>query len=330
MTPFKHQASKQEAAPQHAEILEQAVDWLLCQQQGQLSAAEQQQFEAWLAQSATHRKVWNHAQRLQDKLQLIPNDAVLPVLATDQPQVDWKKYLWLLAFLPLGGLSYYGQQQHWLADYRNGQQTPKRIYLSDGSEILLHNDSAIDVNYNQNKREIHLLKGEIWIKTQHDPAQRPFSVRTAQGQAIALGTEYLVAQHKHATDVAVELGAVLLQPQHHPTQAVRLEVNQQAQFNTEQVSAQKPLDLQQVAWRRGFLMVNEMPLAQFIQRIQDYHTGHIQLDHRLEQIKISGSYPIDDRDKILEMLAQDYALQIDQYAAGYWLSISPKTQPKQK
>lgn len=308
-------------------IIEEASEWLMRMQEQELSPQEQQQLQEWQQQSPMHQKVWQNALKLQTKFSDVPLDLLHPVLdkldsANDQQ--SHKKYIWLLAILPaLSALYYANDQQQWLADHRSAVGERKTFTLPDGGKIILNGRSAIDVDYSDKQRTVVLRKGEIWIETQPDSLKRPFIVETKQGTAQALGTQYLVRMQPKQTFVAVHQGAVKIRTQANQQEAI-LNLNQQAYFDQHHIDTVHPMDVNQYSWTKGFLMVNEMPLKDFIQRLQPYQKGKIQLDRHIQDIKISGTYPVDDLQQIYTMLAQTYHLDIDIYAGGYWVRILPK------
>ncbi|MCH7336699.1 FecR domain-containing protein [Acinetobacter sp. NIPH 2699] len=307
------------------QILAQASAWLMRLQEKQLSPQELEQLQQWQQQSPLHQKIWQKALLLQTKFSDLPIDIALPVVQKVEHSSTqyYKKYLWLLAFLPLcSGLYFTSQQQQWFADYRSGTAERKSILLPDGGTILLNASSAIDVKYTKSQRTIILRKGEIWIETQHDQLNRPFFVTTQQGTAQALGTKYHVETMPDYSLVTVTQGRVRVSP-YQSQQKQMIEAKQQLRFDAHHLGKIKPFEEGNIAWTKGFLMVNELALKDFVIRLQPYQKGIIRFDSKVGKIKISGSYPVDDLEKVYAMLAQTYGLNIEQYAGGYWTVIQP-------
>ena len=307
-------------------IVNEASHWLVRLQEGGLSEQEQQQLEQWMQQTALHQKIWQNALNLQQDLQQLPPEvASEALLNTSKLKYRYNKYLWLIACIPvLSAIFYLNQQQHWSADYRNGQQQPRRISLPDGGLIVLDAQSAIDVDYSGKQRKIVLRKGQIWIETHADPQHRPFLVYTAQGTAEALGTQYLVQNQDKLTKVAVSQGAVRIRPILAAERWQIVQAGEQMQFDQQQISHQSPIDLSQFSWHQGFLMVNNMPLKEFIERLAVYQKGKIYLPDSLQHITITGTYPVDNIDKVYSMLERTYGLQVDQYLSGYLIKIKQR------
>ncbi|AOA58143.1 FecR family protein [Acinetobacter larvae] len=302
-------------------IIEQAAAWALLVQQRDLSSAEQQQFEQWLQQSTFHAQAWQNIEQLQQKFQQLPTEIAAPVIKKQRTyKVEVKHLLMLLATLPSLLILYYlNSIQQWSADYRTTTGERKTVQLEDGGRILLNANTAIDIDYSRNSRSIILRKGEIWIETQHDVLQRPFWVKTPQGAAQALGTKYLVKIEQQQAYVAVQQGAVAIQSL--SGQQQYLSAGQQVYFNVDQIKKVEQLHPQQLSWTQGFLLVKDMPLQQFVERIKPYQKGYIYLDPALQQLRISGNYPIDDLAKLYKMLQHTYGVEISHYMHGHWVYI---------
>lgn len=305
-------------------IVEQAVEWLLLIKQGKLTEFEKNQFEQWLSQSHLHQKIWQQTIVLEQKFKQLPAEIALPVIQQQPSKTHNGHWLLLLgSFSALWFAYLLNEQQQWTADYRNGNGAAKTVLLPDGGSILLHANSAIDVQYTSQQRKIILRKGEIWIETRPDAAHRPFVVSTQYGQAQALGTQYSVKIEPKEAYVAVEKGAVKVQPQN-STQYKVVHVGEQIRFNQQKIGAVEALDITQLAWTKGLMMVDDMPLSQFIERLKPFHRAFIYLERDVEQLKISGTYPTDNMSQLYEMLEQNYQIQVNQYAANRMVSISAK------
>ncbi|MCU4603458.1 FecR domain-containing protein [Acinetobacter ursingii] len=310
---------------QKTEILEQAAEWLMRMKQRALNEQERQQFEQWQNRSRLHQKIWHKAIELEQKFQQLPPNIVIPVIQKQALKSHLNNWLLVLGLLPTVYLIYlFNQQQQWTADYRSGTGQQKTVPLSDGGKILLNANSAIDVEYTGQKRNIVLRKGEIWIETHHDSQHRPFIVYTQQGQAQALGTKYLVKMDENHSYVAVVKGAVKVQPQDDLQHSQILSAGQQTVFNQNEIQSVKDIDYTQLAWTKGLIVVDEMPLSQFVKRLQAYQHAVIYVDPDISQIKISGTYPINDMPQIYAMLEQTYSIQVDHYAMNHFIRIHSK------
>jgi transmembrane sensor len=79
--------------------------------------------------------------------------------------------------------------------------------LADGSKVALRAGAAIEVDFTANARRVHLVRGEAMFSVAHDPG-RPFVVRSGDVEVRAVGTEFSVAQAADATAVYVTEGRI--------------------------------------------------------------------------------------------------------------------------
>lgn len=304
------------------QILEEAVEWLMQMKQKPLNEIELLEFEQWKNRSQLHQSIWQQAYQLEEKFQSLPSHIAIPIIQKQKSHPDI--WLMVLSCLPLLGLLYVmNQQQQWTADYRNGFHAPQTVKLPDGGKIILNSNTAIDVKYTAKKRDIILRKGEIWIETQHDVKNRPFTVYTQQGQAQALGTKYLVKIDQKDSQIAVLKGAVKVQPKTN-NQYVIITKGQKISINQYNLHSVEYFDHSEIGWTKGLIMVNEIPLSEFVQKLRPYQSALIYLDPEVSNIKISGTFPIANMAQLYEMLENTYAIDVDRYAMNHIIRIRQK------
>lgn len=88
-----------------------------------------------------------------------------------------------------------------------GQQ--RTATLADGSEVILNTNSQIRVDYGDERRDVHLLQGEVLFTVARD-RERPFRVYAGNGRIEALGTAFSVHLKGEEVDVTVTEGRVSL------------------------------------------------------------------------------------------------------------------------
>jgi transmembrane sensor len=86
-----------------------------------------------------------------------------------------------------------------------GEQRP--VALADGSTVLLNTDSRLQVEYDAERREVHLLQGEAYFEVAHD-SDKPFLVFVGSNIVRAVGTSFTVHIKKLDIEVIVTEGAV--------------------------------------------------------------------------------------------------------------------------
>lgn len=194
-------------------------------------------------------------------------------------------------------------------DYHSDATIVRDISLADGSVMTLDVDSAVDVHYTAERRELHLLKGAAFFEVAPD-VRRPFVVHGLEVTATAVGTAYAVRRDGGSVVVTVEHGIVRVdcsndgQPfELRKGNAVRCGLP--ARRPT--VERVKPEVL--LAWTQGRLRFEMTPLRDVVAEINRYRPGYIVItDPKLDELRVSGVFRTDRLDDALIMLEQ--ALQI--------------------
>lgn len=317
-----------------ARIEAQALEWQVILWSGETQEHELQAFQYWLAQDPQHAQAWERVQRFGRQLQAAPQDVAARVLQAGlsaQAVRRRRSVLRGLALFACGGLATYGVSRtpHWSAwnaDVRTASGERRELSLPDGTQLALNTASAVNVQYSDTQRRIQLLSGEVLVTTAADSHNhhRPFFVQTGQGRVQALGTRFLVRDWPDFSQVSVQVydGRVELQPRD-GGQILRLEAGQQAFFSQQQVFAPAPADQQAAAWQRGMLVVERWRLVDFLREVARYRTGALRCDPAVADLIVSGVYPVNDTDAILQSLARALPVQV-RSVTPYWVTVSAR------
>ena len=305
-------------------ILEEAADWLIKMQAAPLNETEAIAFKQWLAQAPAHQQAWQRAEKLATKLgDLSPTTATAVLDRPENPErrAAVAKLALLIGAVPAGWGAWELVQQHSnRADYMTGVGEQKTLTIADGSQLVLNTDSAIDVVLDNAQRLILLRNGEVHVQTASNPDKRPFLVQTAEGRLRALGTRFTVHQLSGRTHLAVLEGAVEVTPLAGTARVIK--AGRQTQFNTHGVDTPTVADELDAAWTAGMLMANAMPLYKLADQLSRYRRGKLRLDPDIRMLAVSGSYPLTDTDKALDMLAGTYPVRVNKALFGYLTTIS--------
>jgi transmembrane sensor len=310
-------------AEQDQNILSEAAAWLVLLQDGPLNQAQQQDFEQWKNQSPQHQQIWRKAEQLQARLSSPTYQIGKAALAQAQqiPKSLGKLGLILGVIGVLASVAYWGQQQAWLAGYRTAYGQQQQIQLADGTQIQLNAHTAIDVDYSTTARKIILHYGEIYVKTGHETHYRPFWVEGRHGVVQALGTEFDVKQQTTETHVAVLQHAVKIRPQH-AQRSHLLQAGLQLQYDQHGFRQPQPLQQGELLWKDGLMLADQVPLAQFAKKIEQYYNVKLYVSADCRDILISGTYSIHQLQHLLAALQQTYALNIQSRLFGQLIFIS--------
>lgn len=310
--------------PIDREVARQAAQWLMRLHGGHASNAEQQACRQWRAASAEHERAWQRVQRVQDKLGLLPPDLAMGTLNRERRQA-LKHLLVLAALLPAGYLGYrQAPWQSWRADYRTAVGERRQVQLADGSLVHLNTDSAIDVRFSSEQRLIVLLRGEILITSGGDPqatTQRPLRVSSRQGLMQALGTRFAVRQLDDETTLAVFEGQVRVTPEQTAPRVI--EAGEHVRFSRNGLSASLPAQVQDSLWTEGQLLVDNLPLKDFLAELSRYRHGLLRCDPDVAGLRISGGFQLDNTDAILVALPSTLPVNVS-YRTRYWVTVGKR------
>ena len=197
----------------------------------------------------------------------------------------------------------------------------RAVVLEDGSVMQLNTDSAVQVRYGANAREIMLLRGEAMFNVRPDPA-RPFRVRSGEVRVEAVGTRFNVRQRADSTVVTVIEGVVAVESSPAATandramvdgagsaaSAARTELaaGEQLAVAATGTAADVPVAVdtrRTTAWTQRRVMFDDDPLADVVAEFNRYNRIKLVIrDAVLRERRISGIFNVDDPHAFAEVL----------------------------
>ncbi|MBH3407308.1 DUF4880 domain-containing protein [Pseudomonas glycinae] len=300
-----------------AQVAEQAVHWLLEMQQGPLNPRQQQAWQQWIDAHSEHRRAWEHIQRVNSRLRGLSSP--LAHAALNAPKSGSRRQaLKLLLILGAGSAVTWGMREHnplpsLLADYRSPVGERRKISLGAGGQLQLNTASAADV---RGDGLIRLLEGEMLLT-----ATRSFEVQTAQGLLKTQSARINLRQFADRTQIALFEGRVELNAQGRAP--LLLPVARQLSFSSTGVSAAKLLDANSGAWADGMLVAAHMRLGDFLDELGRYRRGQLHCDAKVADLLISGTYPLDDSERILDLLEISLPVKVKRFTR-YWVTVEAR------
>lgn len=323
-----------EGPPLPASVSLRAVDWLVALQAPDASDATREACRHWREADPDHERAWRHIETFGQQLRGLNTPLVRGALTREGRNRPARRQAVkaLAVALFAGGGAWLARDNlwrgwlDWQSDHHTAAGERTNILLADASRIDLDTASAIDVRFDGSQRLVRLLHGQILITTAPDPASRagrparPFLVETAQGRVRALGTRYSVRQFPGRSHVAVFEGAVEIRPEHQADAPRVIHAGEQASFTRDAVGATQVADPRDASWSVGMLVAQDMPLSDFIAELARYVPGRLACDPAAGRLKVSGIYPLDDTDRVLDMLRRTHPIEVDQ-VTRYWITV---------
>lgn len=315
----------------HPRVVAEAAEWFMILSSGNVRSDETAQWQAWLASHPDHQMAWARVEFYTDQFKSLPPQAAFAAtVALNAPNLNRRRMLLSIALFGVAGLS--GWQisrgrywQEWAADQHTAPGESKTITLADGSTVVLDSGSAINVDFSVNLRRLQLVKGEIYIETAHDTVgwKRPFVVDTLEGRVQALGTRFSVSQHENRTQAAVFQDAVEIQPADAIFAKQTLRAGQQVQFASNHIEPIRQQRNDKPVWTQGFIVADDLPLSEFLLQLSRYRPGYITCAPEIADLRIIGSFPLKDTDKILAFLESNLPIKLSN-PLPFWVKVLPR------
>lgn len=304
-------------------VLQAAATWYV-----QLSAApaggrEREAWQAWLAKDARHAEAWRQVEKLQDQFSVLSPDIALPALAGVRARRRAVgKLLGLLLAAGATGATLFSVEplSSRMARYRTGKGERQHLQLDDGTQLALNTDSAADVFFTAELREIRLYHGEVLLQTAADPARRPLVVHTPEGSVRALGTRFSVFSEGGRSQVRVFEHAVELRPSAAPSGVLRLAAGEQSTFDRSRFDPASAVPVASDAWTNGMLMALDWRLGELVRELGRYRQGYLSCAEAVAGLRVTGSFRVDDTDTVLANLAGALPIRV-RYLTRYWVRI---------
>ncbi len=217
-------------------VSDQANAWFARLQADDVSVEERRRFKNWYQSHPQHaeaydrtRKLWMllemPAERVHSRIIADQKDDVHDNDTTDIPEKNSTDFIyrksgqfrnssqpiavvWCLSvLLTIAVWQLPLRMQDWQSDYHTAPGEQFNVTLEDGSRLTLNTDTALAVHFNEQQRQVELLRGEAYFEVAPNKA-RPFIVKGGQADARAVGTA--LASEKGMTIYGLQLTRVPL------------------------------------------------------------------------------------------------------------------------
>ncbi|WP_202987606.1 FecR domain-containing protein [Cellvibrio polysaccharolyticus] len=316
--------------PSH-EAMEQAASWYALLRSGEATGKEREAWQTWLHDREDNRHAWGYVEAVSQRFSPIqttaaPRQAADSIWSANTRTLQRRRVLTSIATLAGAGLLGWGSWQHtslpviarsWRADHRTATGERREVTLTDNTHVWLNTATAISENFDDRQRRLQLITGEILVDTASDTARR-FVVDAPYARLTALGTRFTVHMDTSSTLLAVFEGAV--EVKHAKGSRSLVEAGQQIRFDASGTGKLEPADSAREAWSRGLLVAQDIPLAQLVKELRRYRHGHLGVAPEIADLRVFGSFPLDDPNAALDLLA--YALPVRiQRTLPWWTSL---------
>lgn len=299
------------------EVARAAAQWLALLESGAATEGDHAALQQWRDSHPQHEQTWQKAQALRQRFSDVPQALAMASLDRPQPsrRAMLKRALGVAALVPTAWLvSRQLPIEAWRADVHTATGERRRLPLPDGSSLQLNTATAADVDLQQ--RRITLVDGELAVNV---PGAASMTVNTRYGEVHVSQAEVCVRQLASGCLVSVLKGAVQVRDvQGH---VATLSSGQQAPLQAKRLGAWVAFDALQLGWRDGVLTAQNQALGDFLRELARYRPGVLRWDPSLESLRVTGSFRLDDTDRILTLLSQTLGFEV-RARTRYWVTLS--------
>lgn len=309
-------------------VAEIATYWQARQAGGRMTVEDAERFQSWLAQDTSHRRVYGEITGLWQHPDLTAALKTIPLSSSRRRKpraccvnVLFKPALWLTpaAAALIVAAVIWQPLLYWRADYITEVGEQRTLTLTDGSQVTLNTDSALELAFQPHERRVRLLKGEAYFAVNKNPT-RPFVVDSGEIETRVLGTRFFVRNGEHQDTVTVVEGRV---------EVDGLSLRQKTVLNRGERISGTTAGLTEIiqapatagAWRDRHLVFENTPLPDVIAELDRYLPGFVFLADRsaLNAVKVNARLNIKNPRAALDALEQTLPIRITH--AGRWLAL---------
>lgn len=297
------------------DVARAAAQWLALLESGAATERDHAALQHWRDSHPQHEQTWQKAQTLRQRFNALPQALAMASLDRPQPgrRAVLKRALGMAALVPTAWLiSRQLPIEIWRADLHTATGERKRLSLADGASLQLNTATAVDVA----QRRITLVDGELALNV---PGASAITLHTRYGELSVSQAEVCVRQLASDCLVSVLKGAVQVRDLN--GQLATLQGGQQAALNASGLGASVPFDVLQLGWRDGVLTAQNQSLGDFLRELERYRPGVLRWSPRLENFRATGSFRLDDTDRILNLLASTLGFEV-QVRTRYWVTLT--------
>lgn len=309
-----------------------ASEWLVALLDSPDDSALRATFDTWLAESEAHQRDWREIAETYEVMGMVPpqhqahwsGHAVEPAAVPAFRPIRRRRALYAAFAMAAAACVAFVMGTDLPrtvgADAVTGTAEVRRVDLADGSTVFLGPESAIQVDYAPNARDVRLLSGMAYFEVQSDH-DRPFRVKTAEAETTVLGTAFEVHLHERSLNVAVREGRVGVRQTKEGAPDVTLTAGEALHLSGVGAPVRTRINPANVAsWLNGRLFAEDMPVADVVADLRRYHHGAVVVrGQRLMQQPLTGVYNLDDPASALEAIAMAQGARF--YELTPWLIL---------
>lgn len=171
----------------------------------------------------------------------------------------------------------------------------KQLTLSDGTKIHIKANSHIIYPsvFEANRREITLVKGEIYLDVTHN-SEAPFMVKTNDFEVKVLGTQFNVSAPDNGKPATVVLVEGCVEIENKKKHKALLQPNQLANISARGINIEQVDVVKHICWKDQIMLLEGDQLAGILEQLSSFYGVTICCDKKIENFTLSGKLDLNE------------------------------------
>jgi len=318
-----------ELADTQADPVEEALHWIVRLNSGAATSEDAAAYAAWRAENARHAQAADEAERLWAAMGNLHFDRRSGrVLAAPKQGLTRRGALSLFLCLGASGVAggalwSSGLLNRLSADYATDTASLEVIDLPDGSRVSLNARSAIDVDFSDGMRRVHLRAGQAYFEIAANPA-RPFEVMVDELSFRAMGTAFDIV--RDLPEARAELAVTEHSVRISTVSGDTLDVGEGEVARIDRqgrIGAAVKTDVSAVTgWRDGQYVAEGRSLEEVVSALSAWHHGVIVItDRQIKKLRVNAVLDLRDANGSLDVLQGGLPIKV-RHISNYLTIIS--------
>jgi transmembrane sensor len=321
--------SMNDIADRQADPVEEALRWIVRLNSGAATPDDTAAYEAWRTENTRHALAAQEAERLWAAMGNLHFDRRSGhVLAAPKQGLTRRGALSLFLCLGAGGVAggalwSSGLLDRLSADYATDTASLQIVDLPDGSRVSLNARSALDVDFSDGMRRVHLRAGQAYFEVAANPA-RPFEVMVDELSFRAMGTAFDIA--RDLPDARAELAVTEHSVRIRTVSGDTLDVGEGEVARIDRQgrigAAAKTDALAATGWRDGQYVAEGRSLEEVVSALSAWHRGVILImDGQIGKLRVNAVLDLRDVNGSLDALQGGLPIKV-RHISKYFAIIS--------
>lgn len=299
------------------------MEWLIELQDEMATEAQHQAFELWYQASRDHQRAWQHIQTVNQRMSALSSSfgtSLAQASLTDEPVSD-RRYALKTLLMVLGfGLTGYGWRRGWHTDYQTRIGEIKAHTLVNDALLTLNTDSWVNVAVLPQTQDIELVRGELILQETGKQDRLLNRIRVNDSVIYPEHARLMVRQSGQQVRVSVFSGLAQLVLANGVSET--LFQGDSCRFDPYTVMSKEAVIADSDRWQQGMLVARQMRLDQFVAEIARYRPGVLRCDPVIAGLKVSGTFPLQNTDLILQSVSRLLNLRVIS-RTPLWVQLAP-------